>query len=972
MKRLLQIIPLFVLFICKVQAQQPIRVVLMDSVSLKVNDYRGSIQWQRSYDNQNWQDIENANQGEYADIVSTLISYYRAVITEENCDPIYTDTITVEGYEPFLWSEEATWGEDGKPELGDEVIIPEGKYILLDESPPPLGGLTIQGVLDFDDQDLELISEWIIVNGTLRIGTETSPHEHQAVITLNDDDIEHSQMNMGTRGIMVMNGSLELHGATPEVVWTKINEHAEAGTNTLILQEETDWNPDDELVIAPTDYYQAGYGASVTQKSRILSRSQNHITLTENLNAFRWGKLQYATNDGMSLTPENMAQPPVPDTEDTTTPLVLDERAEIGNLTRNIVIQSPNDELWQNEGFGAHVMIMPNAMAQVEGVEFKRVGQRGRLRRYPFHWHMLSYSGSETLYDAFGQYFKRNSINQSANRGIVIHGTNGVVVKDNIVYDVRGHGIFTEDAVERRNVIDGNLVLHVRNPLPGYQLKEHETGDLGSSGFWISNPDNIVTNNTAADSQTFGFWLAFPEQPFGLSQNVLAEDGLLLRPNRLLFGVFDNNTAHSNKNDGIHLDNPEIDEQGNTIPIQYWSTTDGRTDGPPFDALRRFSLSRYKTWKNMDNGGWDRAAWTDIFEVVSADNCGRFFAGSGAEGVIERSLVVGTSLNYMMNGTGRPDIADFQFNSSAAPSAFATYHGGFIVRDNVVVNFPVTAHDRMGVFATDDYYIRPVEKSQLRNYNNLLIQSHPGVKLQAIYSYFTLASALWDPYGLWGPENNYLVYNDPFLTHGKEIHEVAPSTELVGGVSVEGPFYGFLSFVLHGVGSQPPQNQPQADIMGIHVNRFDFDDLSTPIASWSVSEAQQEWSLQHMRDFATSPDGIYELTFPEEDIPPTNFQMDVENMLEETDRQVMAIEFDGSIQPVVFIQQPSNLNNWHAYTQVNSLQEVIDSNGETWWQDADNNRVWVKIRGGRWQETESNSNNFERYINQTMILRIRP
>ena len=39
----------------------------------------------------------------------------------------------------------------------------------------------------------------------------------------------------------------------------------------------------------------------------------------------------------------------------------------------------PDDEVWQNEGFGAHVMIMgTGAQAHVQGVEFRRGGQRGR------------------------------------------------------------------------------------------------------------------------------------------------------------------------------------------------------------------------------------------------------------------------------------------------------------------------------------------------------------------------------------------------------------------------------------------------------------------------------------------------------------------------------------------------------------------------------------------------------------------
>ena len=377
----------------------------------------------------------------------------------------------------------------------------------------------------------------------------------------------------------------------------------------------------------------------------------------------------------------------------------------------------------------------------------------------------------------------------------------------------------------------------------------------------------------------------------------------------------------------------------------------------------------------MDNGAWDRGVWTDIYEVVSADNCGRFFAGSGSDGVIERSLVVGTSLNHLMNGTGRPEIADFQFFSSAAPVAFATYHSAFSMRDNVVVNFEVDKYDRAGVFASDDYYVRPVDNGQIRNSNNKLIASHPGVKITPENDYFTLASAVWDPCGYWGTEGNYLVFDDPFLTYGKDVTILDPGTDVVGGVSVEGPFYGFLAFVLHGEGDALPQNRYFNDLMEIYVRRLDSN--LDQIADWRVVSAQQEWALAHMRDWTGTKDGIYELTFPDEtangtSAAPSDFQMDVESMFEPDDLITVGIEFDGSIDPVVFIQQRSDLNNYVVYAEVASLQDVLSSGGESWWQDKADNKVWVKLRGGVWKQLSNGTNDsFEDSANETLILKIR-
>ncbi|MBV6645057.1 MAG: right-handed parallel beta-helix repeat-containing protein [Cyclobacteriaceae bacterium] len=941
-------------------AQQTILAQPGDQVNLQADEYRGSIQWEQSTDNTIWTPIDGGDINPFEWSISALPQYFRARIDEEGCDDAhYSEVISIISNDNVkYWSHVDTWG-GSKPSSGEVVTIAAEDYIILDEEPPELGGLIINGTLEFDQKDLALSTSYIVVHGTLRIGYETAPHQHQALITLTDTNTENDIMEMGTRGIMVMSGNLELHGQSPEVIWTKLNASAAAGSTSIQLEKAVDWQAEDEIIISPTDYYEAGFGASVTQRVSLSQADGQTLILTEGLNSHRWGALQYPTPEGMSLSDINVVSPPVPDTENTTTPLVLDERAEVGNLTRNIVIQAPDDALWRDEGFGAHTMIMPGATAHVEGVEFKRVGQRGRLRRYGFHWHMLSYLGSATLADATGQYFRRNTINSSRNRGIVIHGTNGVLVQDNIVYDILGHGIFTEDAVERRNVIDGNLVLHIRNQNPEHALKLHETGELGASCFWISNPDNTIINNIAADSRTFGFWLAFPPTPWGDSRNVVAEDGIIMAPNRIRFGVFDNNTAHSNRNDGIHLDDVEVENDGTTSPLQYWSTSDGRGNNAS-ETLQRFALSRYKTWKNMDNGAWDRAPYTDIYEVVSADNCGRFFAGSGANGVIERSLVVGTSLNHLMNETGRPPIADFQFHASASPAAFATYHSAFNMKDNIVVNFPVTDHDRQGVFASDDYYVRAVDKGQIRNPNNLMIQSHPGVKLKPAVDYFTFSSALWDPHGLWGPKGNYFVYDDDFLTYGKEITLIDLGTEIAGGVSVPGPFFGFHGFELK------PSDAYYFDLMAIHVRRLN--ENLEEIAVWDVPSAYHVGGLGHMRDFAAVPEGIYELTFPGEPLP-NDFQMTCEHLTDTTHLQIIGVQFDGGIDPIVLFQQQSNVTNYLVYKQVNSLEEVISSTGETWWQDKASNMVWVKMQGGRWQESQWAQDPYEN-IYEAMLLRI--
>lgn len=933
-------------------SQQTVVITPGDIVKLEAGAYQGDIQWQKASDESNWVNIESGTVASFEVTPGQFPYYYRARIDKEGCEhPHYSETIEILSSDDVdYWSEPNTWGGT-KPVSGEDVTI-EG-YIILDENTPDLGEVIINGVLAFDRKDLSLTAESITVNGTLQIGSAANPFDQKAIITLNGTN---NAGEVHDRGIMVTSGgALELHGATPDILWTKINQHLPLSATSLVLEEPVEWEAGGDIVMAPTDYYEAGNGIAITQRVSLNSVNGVELTIAEGSNSHRWGLLQYATPTGMSLNAsDERVIPPVPDSESSHTPTVLDERAEVGYLTRNIVIQSPEDDLWESLGFGCHIMLMPNSKGHVDGVEIKRGGQRGHIRRYPYHWHNLSYDTPNTLSDATGQYFKNSVINESSQRGIVIHGTNGVLVDNNIVYKVSGHGIFTEDAVERRNTINHNLVLHVRNPPWNTQLKNHEQGGLhdgGSSAFWISNPDNTLTNNAAADCIAFGYWLAFTTQAWGDNIGVLHEDGFLLRPNRLRFGVFENNIAHSVKLRGIILDLVETNNDGDVNGAQYYSTADGRDPQWPFDQLERFTLTGSTLYKCGHNGFWDRSTWPNTYGFVSADNCGRFFAGAGAEGEIARNLVVGTSLNSEMNGTRREALGwtDFyrienqETHSGSTPVAFASYHHTFVAKDNIVINFPLVDGERSGTFAMDDYYIRGVEKGQVRNLNNLLVNSHPGYKTTAPDPWYTFSSAVWDPHGVWGPEENYLVQDHPFVTYGKETIPVESSSEASGAVSVAGPFYSFRGFILYGVGDVLPANQHYFDLWNIHVSRMDND--LNEVAIWSVTSAGPSDLFSHMKDFVTTPDAIYQLTFPGLDLP-TDFAMLVDNMLEVEDTQVMSIQFDGAITNLAVGMEA--YGSRETYEAVNSLQDLRSSAGATYWQDNANNLIWTKLRGGIW------------------------
>lgn len=883
------------------------------------------------------------------------------------------------------WTSPQSWG--GAVPNGQTVVtIPADRCITLDTSPPALAGLVVRGTLRFDDSaDRSLTSRWIVVDGgALEIGLPTRPFQHTATITLNDTDrAAQAHQGMGTRGLLVMGGRLALYGRRPAVAWTRIAGHLAAGASDVLLARAVQgWQPGDELALAPTDFY----GVAATERLRVgrVASSGAALTLSTGVTAARWGRLQFpdpGSPQGLSLAPAAYTPPAAP------APVQLDERAEIGNLTRGIVIQAPDDALWRTQGFGAHTMIMgATSRVDIDGVQFRRVGQAGLTGRYPMHWHMLSYVSGVATGDASGHALRNSVIDQSAQRCIAIHGTNGVTVRNNICHDIRGHAVFLEDAVERRNVIEDNLVLRVRDPLPGRALLNHDiTGSSmrsGPSGFWITHPDNIIRRNVVADAQGNGYWYALPRRPIGQPDSRLAP----LAPVHATFGVFEGNTAHSVNQGGLLFDlapvatPPHSDVEG----IQYLPTANQQ---PPSETNRiePFRLGRFTTWKNRD-GFWNRLNGGNFEEFVSADNTGRFFAGSSALSTVRRSLVVGTSLNRTVSwetlatDPRAPFAAYRALRAVEPPAAFASYHGGVAVERNTVINMPFIDAQAFtssgtvpsGAFGTDDYYLRPVERSLAQNTGNLLIASAPGRRSVPVSPHFVFAGAVVDYEGLFGPAGNSWVFDTPFLTHGGGCVPVAPQGR--NGQSCAGDYFGAEAFVLDN------NNDEYYPLMALSVSRrAGIGAPDAEVGTWSVQGVPPQlagsYMLPNMRHFAMRAQGVYELTFPgyrdatQTDSnrrgPLADVRMTIGNMHRRQDAVTLAVEFHGA-QANVFTTTFSTLassrgltgalsdatlaalmpNSVRRFTRMGTRAQLLAATGDAFFHDVAARRVWIRITGG--------------------------
>ena len=514
--------------------------------------------------------------------------------------------------QPTNWSDPNTWPNRKVPAAGDKVIIARDRNVVLDVSPPALGGLSIDGTLSFSNAaDLELTTEWIMLHGELAIGSEASPHTRNATITLTDNvKGEDVMAGMGDRGIMISGGTLNLHGDRTNT-WTKLAETADAGSTSIEVLNAAQWRVGDEIVLASTDY-----NPRQAERRTIAAIRGNTLTLDQPLEYMHFGEITFG----------------------------VDERGEVGLLTRNIKIQASADAA--ESYFGGHIMAMPSSRMYVEGVELNRMGQHLTLARYPIHWHLIG--------DAQGQYIRNAAIHDTFNRCVTVHGTNYLQVENNVTYNTVGHCFFLEDGIEHDNRYVRNLAIQTKchptmecvptnlaaaGESPDFdnrqavrengQQSEHVLlpSDNTVASYWITNPQNIFIDNVAAGSDENGFWLSLPEHPNGQFLGTEISDNTW--PRRLNILEFRGNVAHSNY-DGFMFDrNINADNTFGVTGNMHVARENPADGNSPMIEQVYEDLTSYK---NRNGGIWGRGEVRTFRNLKLADNAMGYTQASGLGG----------------------------------------------------------------------------------------------------------------------------------------------------------------------------------------------------------------------------------------------------------------------------------------------------------------------------------------------------
>lgn len=410
-----------------------------------------------------------------------------------------------------LWSS-YSWNGGVAPTAGACVTIASGTTVFLDVTPPPLTSLVIDGSLVFDCRNLTLTSAYILVRGTLEVGSAAAPFANTATIVLTKTPTSPACTTIPEDQTLAVEdtGVLRLIGASRGLSWDRLASTATPptppATSTLALQNAPGWTAGDAIVVASTDF-----DAAQAETAVVASTTGASVALTTGLAETHWGATEAAHVDGTGL----------------------EERAEVGLLSRWIVVTGTPTASANGGLDSGHVILRLSSptvttqpRAEVENVEFRDLGKEGILGKYPLHIHEIGDVN-------YACWIKNSSIHRSVNRAISIHNSSRVLVEDNVAYDVVGHAYYIEDDPVRGCELRRNLGLRTKAAVPG---REVQASDLAPATFWLRHPDNVLEDNVAAGSDGYGFWL----EPL---------DGETTPPT-----LFSGNVAHSNGLTGFHQD----------------------------------------------------------------------------------------------------------------------------------------------------------------------------------------------------------------------------------------------------------------------------------------------------------------------------------------------------------------------------------------------------------------------------------
>ena len=404
----------------------------------------------------------------------------------------------------------------------------------------------------------------------LLVGTPEQPVAANARTLIRLTYVE-GQDKKSCPAIVCCGGRMEFHGAPLTRTWVKLGATVAKGDKRVTLAEPVGgWRVGDRIVVTATQHLYHQEGGSEPRTITAIESASGATTLSFD---------------------EPLAYEHLGDGE---------FRSEVANLSRNVVVESADPK-----GVRGHTMYHRGSSGSISYAEFRHLGKKDTLGRYSLHFHLV---GSTMR----GSYVIGASIWDSHNRWLTVHGTNYLVVRDNVGYRSVGHGFFLEDGTEVYNVFDRNLAIEARagKPLPK-QVLPFDAND--GAGFWWANSLNTFTRNVAAGCDQYGFrFEATSGSSFKTVLPVMQPDGREEKVDirTLPFVRFDDNEVHSsyglygiNLGEGVNRVGPDARHPFVLRNTKIWNVHYGFRPQAPSVLVENMTIqSHYGVYHpNFDN-----------------------------------------------------------------------------------------------------------------------------------------------------------------------------------------------------------------------------------------------------------------------------------------------------------------------------------------------------------------------------------
>ncbi|XP_053316454.1 fibrocystin [Spea bombifrons] len=430
-----------------------------------------------------------------------------------------------------LWSENSSWPSGHPPLDGDKVTVDTGHTLLLDTKTSLLTLLHVKGgkLIFVGSEPVHLRAHFIIIShgGLIQAGTQTEPFTGKAQITLYGSSFSPPLYPYGVKFLAVRNGTLSLHGWVPKLIFTHLALEAFAYDTRLILKEPADWSVGDEVVICGV-----GFEGNRTQEEVFTIEKINATEITINpplrnsykvIEQFVDGRMVYLRPVVALLSRNVVVEGNL--TEPYMTHYWQLLALQVRYISRCLYYSSERRLGSQDLGAALIVRSLQNEPSrfQVSGVRFEHMG-----KGFQKHLSGLNIIGNGNM---SGSYIRRCTVLNSFARGLSISGVSHFKVEENVLYNIKGHGILLADPLVHDIEIKHNVMIRISSTdtlsntemiapaavyirAPFNTIEENIACHAGYGFFYHLSDDGpsqaplqSFKKNTAVSCLRFGFWL---------------------------------------------------------------------------------------------------------------------------------------------------------------------------------------------------------------------------------------------------------------------------------------------------------------------------------------------------------------------------------------------------------------------------------------------------------------------------------